>query len=293
MAIENFIPEVWSARVLAHLNKALVYGNVVNRDYESEISAFGDTVNINQIADVTIFDYTKNTDFAGGAETLTGTQTTLLIDQGKAFNFQIDDVDKAQQNPKIMDYAMSRAAYGLADAMDVFLGGLYTGVAAANIVGLGNDTTPVVPTKDDIYGYFTTAAQLLDEANVPTMERWAVIPPWMLKMLRDSGEMLSDTAVGDGVRSGGVFAGGSPVNSYYGKIAGFDVLVSNNVANTAGAKYKVQFGYPGAISAADSFLNMEAYRPELRFGDAVKGLHVYGGKLVQSTGIAVMTASKA
>ena len=120
MAIDNFIPEVWSARIKAHLDKALVYGNVVNREYEADIAEYGDKIHINQISDVTVFDYTKNTDFASGAETLTDTTTSLDIDQAKAFNFQIDDVDKAQQKPKIMDYAMSRAAYALADAMDHF-----------------------------------------------------------------------------------------------------------------------------------------------------------------------------
>jgi len=279
MAIDNFIPEVWSAILLDHLDKSFVYGNVVNRDWEGNISAYGDTVHINQVGPVTITDYTKNTNMTA-VETLTDSTQSLLINQSKMFNFQIDDVDKAQQNPKIMSNAMQRAGYALGDTTDQFLASLYSGVNAANIVGLGSDGTPVVPTKTDIYAYFTQASKLLDEANVQTNGRWVVIPPWMKKMLRDSGEFLSDTVMGDQVKTTGLI----------GSVAGFSVMVSNNVPNTASAKYKVMFGYNGAITFANQINSVEAYRPEGRFADAVKGLHLYGGKLVQDYGIAVMTA---
>ncbi len=279
MAINNFIPEVWSATLLDHLDKSFVYGNIVNRDWEGEISKYGDTVRINQVGAVTITDYTKNTNMTA-VETLTDAQQSLLINQSKMFNFQIDDIDKAQQNPKIMGNAMQRAGYALGDAADQFIAGLYTGVNAANIVGLGTDGSPVVPVKTDIYNYFTQASKLLDEANVQTNGRWVVIPPWMKKMLRDSGEFLADTVMGDQVKTTGLI----------GSVAGFNVMVSNNVSNTAGAKYKVMFGYNGAITFANQINSVEAYRPEGRFADAVKGLHLYGGKLVQDYGIAVMTA---
>ena len=282
MAIDNFIPEVWSATLLDNLDKAHVYGALVNRDYEGDISKFGDTVHINQVGPVTLFDYTKNVDMTA-VETLTDATQSLLIDQAKGFNFQIDSIDKAQQNPKIMGKAMQRAAYAVSDASDGFIASLHSGVNAANIIGLGNDTVPVVPVKTDIYNYFTQASKLLDEANVPSDGRWVVIAPWLLKLLRDSGEFLSDTAMGDVVKSTGKI----------GMVAGFDVYMSNNVPNTAGAKYKIIFGYEGAITYANQITELEAYRPEARFGDAVKGLHVYGGKLVQDYGIAVGTFNKA
>ena len=278
MAIDNFIPEVWSATLLDNLDKAHVYGNLVNRDYEGDISKFGDSVHINQVGPVTLFDYSKNTDMTA-VETLTDSTQTLTINQGKGFNFQIDDIDKAQQNPKIMGKAMSRAAYAVSDASDAFIASLWTGVNAANIVGLGSDGSPVVPTKTDIYSYFTQASKLLDEANVPSSGRWVVIAPWLLKLLRDSGEFLADTAMGDIVKTTGRI----------GQVAGFDIYMSNNVPNTTATKYKIIFGYEGAITYANQITELEAYRPEARFGDAVKGLHVYGGKLVQDYGIAVAT----
>ena len=282
MAIDHFIPEVWASKALMALNKSLVYGNIVNRDYQTDVVNMGDTVHINSFADPTIGDYTKNGS-TGAPETLVSSGQTLTIDHAKFFNFEIDDIDKAQQNPKIMTNAMSQAGYGLSDAMDQFIAGLHTGVAASNIVGLGNDTTPVVPTKTDIYSYFTQAKTLLREANVPQQNLWAVIPPWMEKLLLDSGEFTADTSMGDNVKQNGLI----------GRVAGFNVYVSNNVANDTGTKYKVMFGYSGAITLAEQINSVEAYRPEQSFSDAVKGLHVYGGKLTRSTGIAVMTANKA
>jgi len=118
MTLSNFIPNVWSARLLETLNKAHVYANLANRDYEGEIGALGDTVKINSIGRVTIGAYTKNTDISA-AETLTDAQTTLTIDTAKYFNFQVDDIDKVQTKPKVMDAAMRDAGWGVADAIDV------------------------------------------------------------------------------------------------------------------------------------------------------------------------------
>lgn len=105
MAFSNFIPEIWSARLLDHLNKVHVYANLMNRDYEGEIKAYGDTVHINQISDITVTDY-DGTDFAAKPQELDSAEQTLVIDQAKAFNFQIKDIDNAQSNPKLMDAAM-------------------------------------------------------------------------------------------------------------------------------------------------------------------------------------------
>src|SRR5688572_31340497 len=101
MSLENFIPEVWSARLLVNLYNTLVYGNprLINTDYEGESRNMGDTVRINSIGAVTVGDYTKNTDMAA-PQTLSDAQTTLTITQQKYFNFQVDDIDKFQQFPK-------------------------------------------------------------------------------------------------------------------------------------------------------------------------------------------------
>ena len=102
MAIDNFNPTIWSALLVDKLEKSLVFGAVANTDYEGVISGVGSTVKINGIDDLTIGDYVKNTDIAA-PETLTGIERSLVIDQANYFNFQIDDIDKAQQTPKLMD----------------------------------------------------------------------------------------------------------------------------------------------------------------------------------------------
>jgi N4-gp56 family major capsid protein len=282
MALNNFIPTIWSARLLQNLHKALVYAQtgIVNRDYEGEIKDKGDTVKINSIGPVTIGDYTKNTNI-GDPETLTDNQAILQITQSKFFNFQVDDIDQAQQNPKIMDAAMSEAAYGLANVADQYVAGFYTDVAADNVIG--NDTTPVVPTKNDAYEYLVDLSVKLDENNIPAQGRWVIVPPWY------HGLMLKDDRFTDASRYGSTQA---LLNGEVGQAAGFRILKSNNVPNTSGAKYKIIAGHPMAISYAEQVNKVEGYRPEKRFADALKGLHLYGGKVVRPTALAVLTASK-
>lgn len=286
MSLNNFIPAVWSAQLLNDLQKSMVYANLCNRDYEGEIRAFGDQVKINSIGDVTIGTYTKNTNIRS-AETLTDAQRILTIDQAKYFNFQIDDVDKAQQSPKVMTAAMQRAAYGLADVADQFIAGLYTEVASGNT--LGDDTTPKVIDVTAgtgilaAYEALVDLSVLLDESNVPSAGRWVVLPPWYYGLLlKDDRFVQAGTTAADAALRTGLV----------GEAAGFQIFKSNNVPNTSGAKYKVMAGYSGAISYAEQIAEVEAYRPELRFGDAMKGLHLYGGKITRPSGLALLVCSK-
>lgn len=281
MSVTNFIPTIWSARLLRHLDKKHVYANLLNRDYEGEIKNFGDTVKINQIGDVTIKDYTKNEDI-DAPEDLSGEQQILTIDQAKYFNFAVDDVDNAQTNPKLMDKAMQRAGYGMNDVTDTFAANLlYMNAAASNM--LGSDSSPIVPTKDDAYDALVDLATLLTEANVPMDGRWVVIPAWY------HGLLLKDSRfVGNGTDYNKALLEGGEI----GVAAGFKVWLSNNVPNTSGTKYKIIAGTNEAGSYAEQILKTEAYRPEKRFSDAVKGLHVYGAKVLQPSCVSVLTANK-
>ena len=119
MAITTFIPELWNARLLYALEKNHVATNVVNRNYEGEIKNAGDTVHINTLGAVAVRSYAQGTDLTYDA--LSTTDQTLVIDQQKYFAFALDDVDKAQAAGDIMDVAMGRAAYSLADVSDAFL----------------------------------------------------------------------------------------------------------------------------------------------------------------------------
>lgn len=282
MAVTNFIPTLWSARLLAHLDKIHVYANLVNRDYEGEIRDFGDTVKINAIGDITVRDYTRNTDILS-PEVLSNAQKTLEIDQAKYYNFQVDDVDAAQVKPKLMDAAMQRAAYGINDVADSYLASLLAAGATNAGSGLGNDTTPLVPTASTAYDMLVDLSVDLTEKNVPNAGRWVVVPAFF------HGLLLKDARfVGNGTDYNKAIIEGGEV----GVGAGFRIYVSNNVPNTTGTKYKIVAGTAMGGTYAEQLLKTEAYRMEKRFADAIKGLHVYGAKVVKEEALSVLTVNK-
>lgn len=283
MSLNNFIPTIWSARLLANLFKSLVYAQtgIVNRDYEGEIQQKGDTVKINGIGPVTVSDYTKNSDI-NSPETLSDADQVLVIEKQKYFNFQVDDIDRVQQFPSVMDAAMREAAYALADAADQYVALMHSSAVAANL--LGDDTTPtVIDTGAKAYEALVDLNVLLTDAKIPKSDRWAIVPPWFYgRLLKDDRFVKSGTPAGDAVLR----------NGEVGKAAGFTILESHNVPNTSATKYKIICGHPMAYSFAEQVNKTEAYRPEKRFADAIKGLHLYGGKLVRNTAIAVGTFNK-
>lgn len=283
MAINNFIPAIWSRSLLENLRNNLVYGQpaVINRDYEGEIRGAGSSVKIHNLGAVTVSDYTKNTDLSA-PETLSDGETILSIDRARSFNMQIDDIDAAQQVPKVMDGAMREAAYALANDLDSYLASIYTQGTAGT--GLGTTGTPIVPTSTTAYEYLADAYTLLDEANAPAQGRVAIVPPWFHGLLRKDQRFVSFGTQEN--RS-------TLLNGVIGEAAGFTVLVSNNVFNTSGAKYRIMCTHPSAWTLAMQIEKVEAYRPPLRFADAVKGLNVYGAKVVRPTNLVYMTASKA
>ncbi len=284
MAINNFIPQIWAAELLTSLKKTLVYAQptVVNRNYEGQIRNQGDTVRITSVNRPTVATYTKGVTNIT-PEQLTDAQRALLIDQAKYFAFEIDDIDMAQaaDGGALMSEAAAEAAYGLADVADQFVVGLYTGAASANQVG-----TVAVPAATPTAFYDSILVPLkvkLDEANVPAEGRFAVIPAWLHgRGLRDDRFVRVDASgTSETLRNGIV-----------GRAAGFDILMSNNAPLVTGDDYLVLAGYPGAISYAEQIVKTEPYRPENSFSDALKGLHVYGAKLLRPDGVATAIASQ-
>jgi hypothetical protein len=275
MTVQHFIPTIWSARLNESLKKNLVYGNVVNTDYEGEIQGQGSTVKINSIGAVSIGNYDKVAGI-GNPQELDATQKTLVIDQAKYFNFQVDDVDAAQANVNLLDGGIVEASYGLANVVDQYLAGFYTEVKAENIIG--NDTAPIIPTSSTAYDLLIDLGVLLDENNVPETERFVVVPAWYYGLLLKDARFTKDPSI---IRTG-----------YVGDIDGMTVYKSNNVPNTAGAKYKIIAGHKSAISFAGQVDSVEAFRPEKQFSDAVKGLQVFGAKCIKPEALAVLTANK-
>lgn len=273
MSIANFNVTVWAGTALSNLRKAHVAANVVNREFQGDITSFGEKVKINSIRAITAKAYTPNAAIADPDE-LVGDDRFLEIDQAQYVNFYVDDVDAAQQNPKIMSEAMVEAAHSLSDTSDGYILGLHPDVDSNNLIG--TEANPNVLTKETIYSEFVTAAEILDENNVPRGMRWAIVPPWVHALLVLSPEFIRSTQLGDN----------TVLNGEVGQIAGFRVLMSNNVDSTYG-EADVMFGYPGAITFAEQILNMEAYRPESQFADAIKGLYVYGAKVTRPKALVV------
>jgi len=348
MSITNAIPEVWAAAILGKLDKNLVYGNVSNRDYEGEISEYGDTVHITGIADPTISDYTRDTNLSD-PEALTDSDQTLVIDQAKSFNFQIDDLDKAQVRNAggMMSEATRRASYGLRDKADQFLAGRMA-LAAGSALGVINATTAT-----NVYDTLVVPAGVaLDQADVPEEMRWLAIDPATYGKLRLDSRFIKanesgNTALhnGDVGEAGGfrilktnnapqanraltavtTASGAKSLTGVAGQfnqgdiglaIAGTGVgaasvvasvnadgsVAQSSVNSTASAAVTVTLSGGGQVAIAGSsiatsfaqqILKVVPYSPEKRFGDALKGLYVYGGKVTRPSGLVVASVKVA
>lgn len=285
MAILRFRPEIWSARLLMALRTALVYGGplVVNRDWEGEISQAGDTVRITSIGDPTIDDYVANSTVITPEE-LTDAQRTLVVDQAKFFAFKVDDVDARQAAGNVIIEAMSRAAYRLRDTIDQFIAGFYTSVPAANQVTdvtidfFAADAAAQAAEWLKFYDQVLVPLKVkLDEANVPTEGRYCVIPPWGHGVLLRDNRFIDASASGttEGLRNGRA-----------GRAAGFDIAISNNTPSPEANHNVVTAGTNIAITLAEQINKTEAYRPESSFSDAVKGLTLFGGKVIRPEALA-------
>lgn len=298
MSVLAFKPEVWSKVILAAEKKALVFGGsgIVNSDYEGEISGPGTTVHITQFGDPVISAYAPNETIQ--YQELDDAGQELLIDQRYYFGFTIDDVDKRQAAGDMQSYLEDRAAYKLADTADQFIAGLYTGCAYANILqvsgspstNLSNEIVPLVyggssANPADFYLKVVLPLKVkLDEAYVPKQGRYLIVPPWAEALLEQTQAFVSvATPAQQQVMQEGMI----------GRVAGMDVYISNNsvnfdpTLNSNQGGWVVQAGHPMAITFAEQIVQTEALRLQTTFADAVRGLHVYGAKLVRPDHIAI------
>ena len=280
MALEGFIPTLWSGRLLTNLQKSLVYGAICNRDYEGEITDVGDRVKINEIGDITVGDYTETTTVT--PQNLGDAQKELLIDQAKYFGFKVNDLRAAQMKPKVMDAAMRKASYRLRDKADQYIARLYgeAGVTAS----IGTTLSPISITSVNVVEYIGLVSQGLNEANVPLEGRFMVLTPWLhQKLVLAKIQLATDNT--------DVFTSG-----FVGRALGFDFFISNNAYEATPSSHvgaKILAGHPMAITFAEQLVKMESFRPETSFSDAIKGLYVYGAKVVMPNALACLTASYA
>ena len=260
MAITNFIPTVWSETLYNQLERKYIAVSHCNRDFEGDIKEKGAVVKICGVGNITIGNYTKDTDMST-PQTLSDTCMELNIDQAKYFNFQIDDIDQAQCSPKLMEAAMKLAASGLANAADKYVYSLYQ-----------NSDYQINSAPENIIDKIIDARTLLFQNDVSDSEEVVVeLTPYIAKLLmKEKADLVSDN---NGIIESGCI----------GSIAGCKIYVSNNVPfdNVGGGEiHHCIVRTKRAIAFAEQLSEINAYRPEKRFADAVKGLYLFGAKLV-------------
>ena len=276
---ENFIPEIWSSLINKELEKQLVYAACTNSNYQGEIRNQGDRVKINELGPISIGNYTKNSTSITYQE-LDDASQLLEISQSKYFAFKIDDVDKAQTSPKLLQPAINSAVYAIKDTIDQYLAGMHTDAGITS--NLGDSTTPIEINSSNVAEYIIKIGRLLDDNNIPRdNSRFIVIPPFMLEDLV-LADIIKST---DNVQTA--------QNGFITQYAGFNIRVSNNVVNTANKKYKVLAGHPIACTFASQAGNIESGRLEDSFHDYVRGLYLYGMKVVKPDALACLTANEA
>ncbi|MBE6556889.1 MAG: hypothetical protein E7664_03995 [Ruminococcaceae bacterium] len=272
MAIINFIPAVWSETLYRELDKQYIAVAHCNREFEGEIKEKGSKVRICGIGDIAINDYTKNNDMAMPQD-LSDTVRDLPINYAKYFNFQIDDIDRAQTSVNLMEGAMRVAASALANEADKVVFGLWD---KAEIVRSGQSVT-----ADNILDLIIATRTALYENNVTdTSEVVLEVSPAVAALI-----LKAKIATGTDNTA-------ELENGCLGMVAGCKVFVSNNIVqdDSEGPIYhQCLMRTKRAIAFAEQLSEINAYRPEKRFADAVKGLHLYGAKVVYPKELAVLS----
>ena len=285
----NFLPAIYSKKVLNFFRKASVAEAITNTDYAGEISGYGDSVKVIKEPVITVYQYERGADVTETA--LTDTEISLVVDTANAFKFVVDDIETSMSHVNFKEVAASSAAYALRDAFDAgVIAAAFAGLSASgpnHVLGDDDDTTgTVVGTYDeasksinllinDPLDVLAHMARLLDEQNVPEEGRWVVAPPTFYEQLSQSGSKLLsvDFNAGQGsIRNGLVTSG---------KLRGFSMYKSNNIAATSAADGKILAGHMSAICTAQTITSTEVIRDPDSFGDICRGLHVYGVKVLR------------
>ncbi len=278
-----FIPEIYSKKVQIALRKAAVAEAVCNTDYMGEISSFGDTVNIIKEPQIAVADYTRG--LAVTSTNLTDAELVLTVNQAKSFSFKIDDLEKRFSHVNFQAIAADNAAYALRDAMDAnILAAISAGVTenVGTSLGMGTTAAPIdigfATGEIDPLNQMALAAKNLDEANAPEDGRWFVAAPeWYNQLSNSASKLLSvDFNAGQGSIRNGLVASGL--------LRGFQMYKSNNLpTNTVASATRPEalFGHMSSTAAASSMNKVETVRDTGTFSDIVRGLMVWGRKVLR------------
>ena len=290
-----FLPKVYSKQVLNFFRKASVAEAITNTDYAGEIAGFGDSVRIIKEPEITVYQYERGADVT--ATKLTDQEVTLIVDTANAFKFIVDDIEVNMSHVNFRDTATSSAAYALRDAFDEgVIASMFSGVSASSpnhVLGSDSATDLAAGTFDgtgnldigfgssehdpiDVLGHMS---RLLDEQNVPEEGRWFLASPDFYEVLASSSSKLLsvDYNAGQGsIRNGLVTSG---------LLRGFNMYKSNNIASTTNAAGKCLAGHISSTATAQTITSTEVIRDPDSFGDIVRGLHVYGTKVLRGEAI--------
>jgi len=281
-----WLPEVFSKKVQVAFRKSAVAEAICNTDYMGEISQFGDTVNIIKEPTITVEDYTRSTTSLNSTN-LTDEELVLQIDQAKYFQFKVDDLEKRFSHVNWQQIASDNAAYQLKDAFDSNV--ITAAVAGATSNTYGTDSAPIDTGFDtseiDPLDVLARLARLLDDQNVPEENRWVVAKPEFYEELaKTSSKLMSvDYNQGNGGLRNGLVASG--------ELRGFKMYKSNNVPTPSGsgvtATHNILAGHMSAVSCAQALSTVESVRDNNSFKDIVRGLLVWGRKVLRPEALAL------
>lgn len=271
MTIANFIPKIWNAQMLRDFNAQAVAAALVNREYEGNATK-GNTVHITTAVDVAVKDY-KAAGRTTAADAVDSNGQDLLIDQEKSFDFFIDDIDRAQAAGSLDAYTAS-AAEGLVQDADKFI--LSTAVTGAASV---TNATTALAGGDAAWNVLRDLRKALNKAHVPQSNRVVLINAEFEAVLLEAASKITN-----------VDTSGSPQglrDATIGRILGAQVVSTENLPTTA--KPQAVALYRPSVAFVSQISETEALRGQDKFSDRLRGLHVYGGKVIRPAGVAVWT----
>lgn len=277
MSYNNFKPIIWSKHINRELERATVFAEDCNREYEGEVSKAGDTVRILGVGKPTIKTFKGTTDITlDKAETVGDTSTSLVIDTTSTFNYIVGDIDKRQSQGNVMEALSTEATQALANEMDIAIANL-----ANDSLAIKADKADTQLTTDKILNYIDTQLEKLYENDVkPNSEIIMTVPPWFYTMLKQAYIKL-DTDNSNMLENGKV--------GRYGNVI---VKMSNNVAVNSSGHSMIQLKTKKALAFANPMTHTEPYRPDDKFADCVKGFVLYGQKIVRPKEMIVMNCYK-
>ena len=287
-------PTIWSGKLLVKFYDASVVPAISNTDYEGDIKAQGDQVEIRTTPDITVSDYLQGQTL--DVEFPTPSKVSLLIDHGKYWNFLGEDVEKAQADYDFVNDWTQDASEQVKIVVDTeILADIPSDVAAANTgatagaisanINLGVAGTWLQVTKANILDVIVDTGTVLDEQNSPESDRWMVLPAWMCGMIKKS-DLQDASLAGDGtsiLRNGRI-----------GMIDRFEIFRSNLLDVTVDGTTNVTnclFGHKSALTFAGQFTNSESLRSESYFGTLHRGLKVYGYEVIKPDVMGLLYAS--